>query len=97
MADQAKHIPAVGAGFGGLTFYQTFRDPQATATLAGAQKHHLFQPLLYWDFLLEHEPMLRNNQRMTMQVRNLSRLDDARREAIRRQAAIIRAESENPS
>lgn len=47
MADQAKHILVVGAGFGGLTFCQTFRDPQATVTLVDAQNHHLFQPLLY--------------------------------------------------
>ncbi len=48
---------------------------------------------LYWDFLLQHEPMLRKNQRMAMQVRNLARLDEARREAIQKQAAKIRAES----
>ncbi len=47
MADQAKHILVVGAGFGGLTFCQAFRDPQATVTLVDAQNHHLFQPLLY--------------------------------------------------
>ncbi len=46
---------------------------------------------LYWDFLLQHEPMLRKNQRMAMQVRNLARLDDARRDAIQKQAAKIRA------
>ncbi len=48
---------------------------------------------LYWDFLLQHEPMLRKNQRMAMQVRNLARLDEPRRAAIRQQAAKIRAES----
>ncbi len=46
---------------------------------------------LYWDFLLRHEPRLRQNQRMAMQVRNLSRLDAARRNAIQRQAAALRA------
>jgi deoxyribodipyrimidine photolyase-related protein len=51
---------------------------------------------LYWDFLLEHEPMLRKNQRMAMQVRNLARLDEARREAIQKQAAKIREESARP-
>ncbi|MGI8956455.1 MAG: cryptochrome/photolyase family protein [Chthoniobacterales bacterium] len=50
---------------------------------------------LYWDFLLQHEPMLRKNQRMAMQVRNLARLDDARRDAIQKQAAKIRAASAN--
>ena len=48
---------------------------------------------LYWDFLIRHEPMLRKNQRMAMQVRNLTRLDDARRDAIHTQAATIRAKS----
>ena len=48
---------------------------------------------LYWDFLMRHEPRLRQNQRMAMQVRNLARLDPARREAIQRQAAAIRTES----
>lgn len=46
---------------------------------------------LYWDFLLQHEPVLRKNQRMSMQVRNLARLDDTKREAIRTQAAKWRA------
>ena len=45
---------------------------------------------LYWDFLLRHEPMLRKNQRMAMQLRNLARLDAARRKAIQEQAAEIR-------
>ncbi len=52
---------------------------------------------LYWDFLLRHEPMLRQNQRMAMQVRNLVRLDAARRDAIQKQAAKIRAETANPA
>ena len=52
---------------------------------------------LYWDFLLRHEPMLRKNQRMAMQVRNLARLDDGRRDAIQKQAGNLRAESPNQS
>ena len=52
---------------------------------------------LYWDFLLRHEPMLRKNQRMAMQVRNLARLDDGRRDAIHKQAGNLRAESPNHS
>ena len=35
--------------------------------------------------------MLRKNQRMAMQVRNLARLDDGKRDAIQKQAAQIRA------
>ncbi len=45
---------------------------------------------LYWDFLLQHEPAMRKNQRMAMQVRNLARLDETKREAIRAQATELR-------
>jgi deoxyribodipyrimidine photolyase-related protein len=41
---------------------------------------------LYWDFLLRHETRLRTNPRMTMQVRNLRRLDALTRQSIRREA-----------
>jgi deoxyribodipyrimidine photolyase-related protein len=46
---------------------------------------------LYWDYLLQHEPKLRQNQRMSMQVRNLSRLDEKQRTAIQKQAKELRA------
>ncbi len=46
---------------------------------------------LYWDFLLRHESSLKRNQRMVMQLRNLQRLDDDRRTAIRAKAAALRA------
>lgn len=52
---------------------------------------------LYWDFLIRHESMLRKNQRMPMQVRNLARLDEAKREVIQKQAATIRSASANGS
>src|SRR5439155_21498185 len=42
-----KHVVVLGAGFGGLTFCQTFNHPQARVTLVDRQNHHLFQPLLY--------------------------------------------------
>ena len=45
---------------------------------------------LYWDYLLQHEPALRKNQRMAMQVRNLARLDDSQRAAIQLQAQAVR-------
>jgi deoxyribodipyrimidine photolyase-related protein len=48
---------------------------------------------LYWDFLLQHEPAMRKNQRMAMQVRNLARIDEPKREAIRNQAAAIRSQN----
>jgi NADH dehydrogenase len=40
-------IVVLGAGFGGLTFCQTFRHANAQITLVDRQNHHLFQPLLY--------------------------------------------------
>ena len=45
-----QYIPRVvvlGAGFGGLTFCQSFRHPNAEIYLVDRQNHHLFQPLLY--------------------------------------------------
>ena len=46
MASQ-KQIVVVGAGFGGLTFCQSFHHPGAVVTLVDRKNHHLFQPLLY--------------------------------------------------
>jgi NADH dehydrogenase len=40
-------VVVLGAGFGGLTFCQTFTHPTAQVTLVDRQNHHLFQPLLY--------------------------------------------------
>ena len=42
-----KHVLVLGAGFGGLTFCQTFRHPKARVTVVDRTNHHLFQPLLY--------------------------------------------------
>src|SRR4051812_202261 len=42
-----RKVLVLGAGFGGLTFCQTFRQPNASVTLVDRQNHHLFQPLLY--------------------------------------------------
>src|SRR3989442_2381247 len=44
---EPKHVVVLGAGFGGLTFCQTFNHPAARVTLVDRQNHHLFQPLLY--------------------------------------------------
>ncbi len=46
---------------------------------------------LYWDFLLRHEPLLRKNQRMSLQIKNIDRLDGAARQKITDQAAALRA------
>ncbi|SKA91704.1 deoxyribodipyrimidine photolyase-related protein [Prosthecobacter debontii] len=45
---------------------------------------------LYWDFLMQHEPRLRLNQRMSMQVRNLARLSETEKQSIQAQAESIR-------
>lgn len=47
MEMKQPHIVVLGAGFGGLTFCQTFNHPTARITLVDRQNHHLFQPLLY--------------------------------------------------
>lgn len=51
---------------------------------------------LYWDYLLRHEGALRGNQRMAMQLKNLTRLSPERRAAIQAQAATIRSSGGAP-
>jgi len=46
---------------------------------------------LYWDFLMRHESLLAANPRTVMQVRNLARIGEPEREAIRRRAGEIRS------
>ena len=41
------HIVVLGAGFGGLTFCQSFHHPDVRITVVDRTNHHLFQPLLY--------------------------------------------------
>lgn len=45
---------------------------------------------LYWDFLARHEKLLKKNQRMAMQLKNLTRKDPAELRTIRRQAESFR-------
>jgi len=45
---------------------------------------------LYWDYLIRHEDKLRQNQRMSLQVRNIDRLSQGERSAIARAANQIR-------
>jgi deoxyribodipyrimidine photolyase-related protein len=47
--------------------------------------------LLYWDFLMRHEELLRQNQRMALQVNNLARLNATTRKQIRQQADAMRS------
>lgn len=44
---------------------------------------------LYWDFLMRHEDVLAANQRMALQVKNLDRIPDTEKKAIRAQAKRI--------
>ena len=46
---------------------------------------------LYWDFLMRHETMLAANPRTAMQVRNLTRLGEDERQAIRERADTVRS------
>ena len=46
---------------------------------------------LYWDFLMRHETLLRQNPRMAMQMKNLDRLAPEAREAIAAQARAHRS------
>ncbi|MCH8474211.1 MAG: cryptochrome/photolyase family protein [Opitutales bacterium] len=50
---------------------------------------------LYWDFLLRHETLLRKNQRMSLQVRNIDRLSDERRKELQAQAKSVREKARN--
>ena len=45
---------------------------------------------LYWDFLMRHESLLAKNPRMTMQVKNLKRLDNDTKQSIRDRAESLR-------
>jgi len=47
MNETKARIVVAGAGFGGLTFCQSFEDRKASVTLVDRTNHHLFQPLLY--------------------------------------------------
>ena len=46
---------------------------------------------LYWDFLMRNETRLRQIPRMELQLRNLVRLEEPKRLAIRQRAAEVRS------
>ena len=48
---------------------------------------------LYWDYLSRHESTLQKNQRMSLQVRNLSRIKEDELEAIHTVASDLRAQN----
>jgi deoxyribodipyrimidine photolyase-related protein len=45
---------------------------------------------LYWDFLLRHEARFAEHPRMALQVKNLKRIDESERAAIRERIAQLR-------
>jgi deoxyribodipyrimidine photolyase-related protein len=45
---------------------------------------------LYWDFLMRHETLLLTNPRVAPQAKNLARLDDAQKQAVKARAEAIR-------
>jgi deoxyribodipyrimidine photolyase-related protein len=45
---------------------------------------------LYWDFLMRHEALLAKNARMALQVKNVARMTDAQRAAVKQRAQAIR-------
>lgn len=51
---------------------------------------------LYWDFLVRHEKSLRGNQRMSMQLRNLARVDAKTRRSIEVRAVELRRRYADP-
>ena len=51
--------------------------------------------ILYWDFLIRHESLLKRNPRMQLQLRNLNRLSRDERRRISRQAETVKAQKTN--
>lgn len=49
--------------------------------------------VLYWDFLLRHEPVLRRQPRLKMQLLHLQRMDEQARAAIRDYAITVRRQA----
>jgi deoxyribodipyrimidine photolyase-related protein len=45
---------------------------------------------LYWDFLMRHQALLAKNPRMVLQVKNLARLTESDKQAVRERAVSIR-------
>jgi NADH dehydrogenase len=100
MSEPAKNPPRIvvlGAGFGGLTFCQSFSSPAAEITLVDRQNHHLFQPLLYQvasaglsapEIAQPIRSILRGKRHVTVLLRNVTGLDLARRE-VRLEDAVL--------
>lgn len=84
MQQANPRIVVLGAGFGGLTFCQSFRHSNAQITLVDRQNHHLFQPLLYQvataglsapDIAQPIRSILAENQNVTVLLEEVQNID----------------------
>lgn len=87
--EKKPRIVVVGAGFGGLTFCQSFPCRLADIIVVDRQNHHLFQPLLYQvataglsapEIAQPIRSILRNKRNVTVLLREVTGFDLARRE-----------------
>lgn len=87
--ESRPQVVVLGAGFGGLTFCQSFSCPDADVTVVDRQNHHLFQPLLYQvataglsapDIAQPIRSILRDKRNVTVLLRNVTGFDLERRE-----------------
>lgn len=83
METTTPHVVVLGAGFGGLTFCQSFRG-RARVTLVDRQNHYLFQPLLYQvaaaglsapDIAQPIRSILSDRENVTVLLDNVSNID----------------------
>ena len=86
---QPPRVVVLGAGFGGLTFCQSFAHPTAQITVVDRQNHHLFQPLLYQvataglsapEIAQPIRSILRNQPNVSVLLRGVTGFDLAQRE-----------------
>jgi NADH dehydrogenase len=91
MENKVPHVVVLGAGFGGLTFCQTFHRAPARVTLLDRQNHHLFQPLLYQvaaaglaapDIAQPIRGILTNCRNVTVLLDNVAAIDLAQKRVI---------------
>ena len=84
-------VVVLGAGFGGLTFCQTFAHPNAQVTVVDRQNHHLFQPLLYQvataglsapEIAQPVRSILRNKPNLTVLLQSVTEFDLAHRQVL---------------
>ena len=75
-----KYIQRMGGPCGGCRYDPARREGERACPYT----------TLYWDFLMRHEALLAKNARMALQVKNVARLSDAQRQAVRQRAEAIR-------